>query len=86
MRPDHRLREGEAEAAIEQAFRSYSQKHEARDVLLYVAHVETDLSWNELQSRAGLSPAELSDRLIRVEQHLRSALETYLEGSSEGSS
>lgn len=79
MRPDHRLREGEAEGALEQALRSYMQSYEARDVLLYVAHRESPLSWNELQAKASLSPPELSRRIDRVDRHLRACMDQHLE-------
>jgi hypothetical protein len=75
MRPDDRLRAREAESAIEDAFRAYP---EPRDVLLYVAHRETDVSWNELQRRAGLTPSDLSDRILQVEKHLRERMQEHL--------
>ena len=85
MRPDQPLQDREARSEIEEALQTYAERHDARDVILYVAHQSDAIGWNELQSKASLPPERLRAKLNRVERFLRRQIVGYHEADTSPS-
>lgn len=76
MRPDARIRQGEAQDALRRALVDYAEDHDSKDVLLYAASKR--LTWNELQAAAEMTPQDLAVTVDRVDRYLYDRLQSSL--------